>query len=83
MESTNKTIIDKFDGEYAFLSNFFNSPITVGGLLCPTVEHAFQLCKTLSQEERLDIANSSTPAIAQSNWIFNHRLSKLQYWQAR
>ena len=64
MESTNKTIIDKFDGEYAFLSNFFNSPITVGGLLCPTVEHAFQLCKTLSQEERLDIVNSSAPGIA-------------------
>ena len=57
-------IIGTFDGEYAFLSNFYESPISIDGLLYPTVEHAFQACKSLSREERLDIANSQTPGIA-------------------
>ena len=57
-------IIDKFDGKYSFLSNFYNSPIIIGGINYPTVEHAFQAQKTFSNEERLDIANSATPGIA-------------------
>ena len=31
-------IIDKFDGEYSFLSNFYNSPIIIGGINYPTVD---------------------------------------------
>ena len=57
-------IIGSFDGEYAFLSNFYDSPIVVEGIHYPTVEHAFQAYKTLSHEERLDIASSTTPGIA-------------------
>lgn len=57
-------IIDKFDGEYSFLSNFYNSTIIIGGINYPTVEHAFQAQKTFSNKERLVIANSTTPGIA-------------------
>ena len=57
-------IIGSFDGEYAFLSNFYDSPIVVEGICYPTVEHAFQAYKTLSHEERLDIASSTTAGIA-------------------
>lgn len=43
-------VIAKFEGDYAFLSNFWSSPITLdllGGkpLAFPTGEHAFQACK--------------------------------------
>lgn len=39
-------IIDKFDGEYAFLSNFFNSNFTLELQIWPTVEHWYQAHKT-------------------------------------
>ena len=46
--------IDKFDGEYAFLSNFYDSPLpTAGGtIVYPTVEHYFQAMKTENPKER-------------------------------
>lgn len=57
--------IDKFDGEYAWLSNFYESPI-VGedGLTYPTVEHYFQAMKTLDMEERRKMAAAETPGRA-------------------
>ncbi len=59
--------IDKFDGEYAFLSNFYPSKILYDECerwYAPTVEHAFQASKTLSMEEEIDILASSTPGQA-------------------
>ena len=47
-----KNIIDKFDGEFSFLSNFHPSWIEYEGLRFPTVEHAFQAYKTQSHYER-------------------------------
>lgn len=42
-------MIDKFRGEYAFLSNFFAAEtVYEGGLSLPTNEHYYQLCKALS-----------------------------------
>jgi ribA/ribD-fused uncharacterized protein len=38
-------VIDRFRGEYAFLSNFAHSPIEVSGLVFPSVEHAYQAAK--------------------------------------
>lgn len=60
-------IIDKFDGEYAFLSNFYPSKILYDddeGLYAPTVEHAFQAEKTRSVEEAIGILCASTPGKA-------------------
>ena len=59
------TKIDKFDGtEYAFLSNFYSSPITYEGIVYPTVEHMFQALKSLDQKQRIKIANAATPGQA-------------------
>lgn len=56
--------IEKFDGEFAFLSNFFHSPITAEGLTFNTVEHAFQASKTHNREEKEKIAGLTTPGQA-------------------
>ena len=46
-------MIDNFDGEYRFLSNFFcPSPVTLDGVVYPSVEHAYQAAKTLNPFER-------------------------------
>lgn len=34
-------IIDRFENKYAFLSNYYYSPITEEGITYPTVEHYF------------------------------------------
>lgn len=62
-----KGIINKFDGEFAFLSNFHPSWIEYEGLRFPTVEHAFQAYKTQSHYERQLIAQSPTPGGAKAD----------------
>lgn len=57
-------MIDRFDGKYAFLSNFYSSPITIRGKVYPTVEHAFQAWKTKDLVEREKIRLAATPGIA-------------------
>ena len=58
-------VIDKFDGEYAFLSNFYESPIKGDdGITYPTVEHYFQAMKTLNKGQRQEIAAQDTPGKA-------------------
>jgi ribA/ribD-fused uncharacterized protein len=56
--------ICEFDGKYAFLSNFYESPIEIEGISYPTVEHAFQAMKTLDNKERLAISKLDTPGKA-------------------
>lgn len=57
-------MINKFDGKYAFLSNFYESPISDGEITYPTVEHYFQAMKTSSMEEAVEIAAAPTPGRA-------------------
>lgn len=62
-------MIDKFEGKYAFLSNFYPSPIEVWideevHLTAPTAEHVFQYLKTPSEEEGIDILMAQTPGQA-------------------
>ena len=58
--------IDCFDGKYAFLSNFYPSPIAPfnDGIVYPTVEHAFQAYKTTDINKRKEIAAQPTPGKA-------------------
>lgn len=44
-------MITKFDGDYAFLSNFYPSPFEWHGVHYPTVEHFFQAAKADNQED--------------------------------
>ena len=46
-------MIVEFDGEYAFLSNFYDSPIFYEGITYPTNEHFFQAMKTLDLAKRM------------------------------
>lgn len=57
-------MIDKFEGEFAFLSNFFESPFQVGSVTFPTVEHYFQAMKADSMHDYLAIAAADTPGKA-------------------
>ncbi len=57
-------IIDRFDGEYFFLSNFAESPFTASGKTWPTVEHAFQAAKTVDEQEQETIRQAPTPGEA-------------------
>lgn len=57
-------VIDRFTDRHGFLSNFHPSPIEFGGVVYPTVEHAFQALKTVDQERRRWIATAATPSEA-------------------
>ena len=59
-------MINKFEGEYNFLSNFYPSQITIDSVTYPTVEHAFQAAKTRSFLERIRISKLDTPGKAKS-----------------
>jgi ribA/ribD-fused uncharacterized protein len=63
--------IVRFDGEYAFLSNFHPSPVVIRSdrqslkrIECATVEHGFQACKTHDPVQRRRIATAPTPGEA-------------------
>lgn len=49
--------IDKFEGTYGWLSNFFPSEVKLDGKKYKTVEHAYQAAKTVDVEEREKIRN--------------------------
>ena len=59
--------IDKFDGEYFFLSNFYFCPAPIYdefGIAYPTVEHFFQAKKSLNHSDRVMIAATARPGEA-------------------
>lgn len=57
-------MIDRFDGEYAFLSNYSASPFRIDYVLFPTMEHYFQANKADNQNDYLRIAYAPTPGEA-------------------
>jgi len=48
-------VIDNFEGNYSFLSNFFEVPVEYDGLTYPSVEHAFKAAKSLDRAVRQSI----------------------------
>jgi ribA/ribD-fused uncharacterized protein len=57
-------MIHDFSGSYAFLSNFFVSPLWYKGKEWPTVEHVFQAHKSVHEAEREMIRMAATPGKA-------------------
>lgn len=57
-------IIDKFDGEYRFLSNFYPSVVHFQGRQFPTVEHAYQAAKSFLPEDWDKVLAAATPGAA-------------------
>lgn len=71
--------IDRFIGEYAFLSNFYLCVITLDGVDYSSVEHAFQAAKTHDGVEREQVQLASTPATAKH---IGRRVSLREDWEA-
>ena len=59
-----KPVIDKFRGNYGFLSNFHPSALCYKGNTYPTAEHLFQALKTTSRRGRRKISLAATPTLA-------------------
>jgi ribA/ribD-fused uncharacterized protein len=57
-------MIDRFKGEYRWLSNFWAARVTLDGVEFPSVEHAYQAGKILSPEVRERIRALPTAAEA-------------------
>jgi len=57
-------VIDRFDGNNRWLSNFVHSPVLLDGMKFPTVEHAYQAAKTKDLYERSEILHVSSPGKA-------------------
>lgn len=57
-------MINCFEREYAFLSNFYPSPIEYEGIKYPTVEAAFQAAKTPDMHMKVAIATAEHPGKA-------------------
>lgn len=71
-------IIDRFEDEYAFLSNFYPSPVQENGIRYPTIEHYFQAQKTTVPFERAAIANAATPGQAKRD---GRRITLRKDWE--
>ena len=56
--------IDRFQGDYRWLSNFWPVEVSNCGRMWPTTEHAYQAAKTLDPAEQEEIFNARTPGKA-------------------
>lgn len=59
-----KETIDRFEGPYRYLSNFYSAEIWHDGIKYPSVEHAFQAAKTLDFGKRWEISYLGSPGDA-------------------
>lgn len=57
-------VIDSFQGDYRWLSNFEPCEIAFEGILYPSTEHAYQAAKTLDRTTRAAIAAMNSPGKA-------------------
>lgn len=57
-------MIDSFDGNFAFLSNFYPAIVHFEGHKYSSNEHAFQAAKTFNEMEKSFVASAPTPGIA-------------------
>jgi len=55
--SDQHNVINSFSGANAFLSNFWQEPVGLDGLVYPSVEHAFQASKTKVYHVRRDFTD--------------------------
>ena len=57
-------VIDEFNGEYRFLSNFYQFPFEFEGLTYPNAEAAFQAQKCATDEEKNKYTTVKNPVVA-------------------
>ena len=56
--------IEKFRGQYGFLSNYYDAKVSMDGYDYNSVEHAFQAAKCKHREDRIEIRLADTPGKA-------------------
>jgi ribA/ribD-fused uncharacterized protein len=56
--------IDSFQGAYEFLSNFSEYQVTIGGMVFPTAEHAFQCAKCIEDDDFWWVLGQDSPGRA-------------------
>lgn len=63
--------VREFRGKYFFLSNFSEYPCKISGILFPTVEHAYQACKTDNFNMKRIIGSAISPSKAKyyGRWV--------------
>ena len=66
-----KTIIDKFEGEFSFLSNFHHAPIMYQDKKFPTSEHLYQWAKTMDEKYDDDSQLAECPEAIKGYRIFD------------
>ena len=71
-------MINRFEGNYRFLSNFYGAPVEFEGLTYPSVEHAFVAAKTLDQNKRVHISHIGT---AREVKAYGRKLSLRPDWE--
>jgi len=71
-------VIDRFFGDYIFLSNFYLHPVHYAGETYPSVEHAFQAAKTLNLAWRERIRRAPMPKDAKR---LGHRVPLRPDWE--
>jgi len=54
-------MIDRFTGDYHFLSNFYPSRVEYAGNTYPSAEHAYQAAKAINTNDRAKIRKAETP----------------------
>lgn len=73
--------ITEFSDRHSFLSNFHPAPVYIligtKWVKAPTVEHAYQASKTISQHHRRRIIDASTPGEAKR---MGRKVSRVSYW---
>lgn len=69
--------ITQFRGQYFFLSNFFPSKIIYEEQTYPTLEHAFQAAKCVSENDKLKIRNCKSAKEAK---MIGRRVKIINEW---
>lgn len=72
-------VIDKFFGEYRFLSNFYLSVVEFEGYTYPSIEHAYQAAKTHDPLIREKIREDDNPSRAK---LIGKRLELRPGWDS-
>lgn len=70
-------MIKRFEGEYAFLNNFYTLYVSYQGGLYPSIGHAFAAAKTDDMYKRMRIA---TAVSAREVLAIEQKLPQLDYW---
>ncbi len=71
-------IINSFKDKYAFLSNFYASPIEVDEKIYPTAEHLYQANKTADSDAIELIRTATTPGKAKR---LGQKVDLIQNWE--